>query len=50
MNKVRITGLALFLIGIVIQFMFDHDAIDFISGLFFGGGLVLLFTGKIGRS
>jgi multisubunit Na+/H+ antiporter MnhG subunit len=48
MNKIRILGLVILVIGIIIQFAFENDGNDFISGLLIGIGVVLLITGKIG--
>ena len=47
MNKIRIIGLAILVIGIIIQFAPENDATDFISGLLIGIGL--LITGKVGK-
>jgi hypothetical protein len=47
MNKTRIIGLVILVIGIIIQFTLENDATDFISGLSIGIGIGLLLTGKI---
>lgn len=49
MNKIRIIGLVILIVGIIIQFALEDDALDFISGLLIGGGVGLLITGKVGR-
>jgi hypothetical protein len=49
MNKIRIIGLVILLIGIVIKFAVKNDAIDFISGILFGAGIGLNMTGKVGK-
>ncbi len=49
MNKIRYIGLAVLIIGIIIQFTLENDAIDLISGLLIGVGIGLLLTGKIGK-
>lgn len=49
MNKIRIIGLIILIVGIIIQFTLENDATDFISGLSIGGGIGLLLTGKIGK-
>jgi hypothetical protein len=49
MNKIRIIGLAILVIGIIIQFAPENDATDFISGLLIGIGIGLLITGKVGK-
>lgn len=46
MNKIRIIGLVLLIIGISIQFTLKNDATDFISGILVGGGIGLVLTGK----
>jgi hypothetical protein len=50
MNKIRIIGLVILVVGIIIQFALENDATDFISGLLIGGGIGLLITGKVGKS
>ena len=50
MNKIRIIGLVILVIGIIIQFALENDATDFISGLLIGGGIGLIITGKVGKS
>lgn len=49
MNRTRIIGLVILSIGIIIQFVLENDATDFISGFFIGGGIVLVITGKVGK-
>ncbi|WP_299782979.1 hypothetical protein, partial [uncultured Formosa sp.] len=50
MNKIRIIGLVILVVGIIIQFALENDATDFISGILIGGGIGLLITGKVGKS
>lgn len=45
MNKTRIIGLVILVIGIVIIFVIENDAIDFISGMLIGAGIGVLLTG-----
>jgi len=49
MNKVRIIGLVILILGIIIQFTIENDAIDLISGILIGIGIGLLLTGRIGK-
>ncbi len=49
MNKVRIIGLVILILGIIIQFTLENDAIDMISGVLIGFGIGLLITGRIGK-
>jgi hypothetical protein len=49
MNKIRITGLVLIIVGIIIQFTLVNDMTDFISSALIGGGAGLLITGKISK-
>jgi len=46
MNKTRIIGLTIIIIGIIIPFTLETNATDFISGIFTGLGIGFLFTGK----
>ncbi len=47
MNKIRIIGLIMLIIGIILQFSFESDGTDFFTGLLAGGGIGLLITGQI---
>jgi type III secretory pathway component EscU len=47
MNKVRIIGLVLLIVGIIIQFTMENDMTDFISAARIGAGCGLLVTGKV---
>ncbi|WP_161804640.1 MULTISPECIES: hypothetical protein [Lacinutrix] len=49
MNKTRIIGLVLLVIGIIIQFTLENDATDFISGVLIGIGIGLVITGKVSK-
>lgn len=46
MNKIRILGLILLIIGIILQYSLENDGTDFLTGLFVGGGIGLLLTGR----
>ena len=46
MNKIRIIGLIMLIGGIILQYAFENDGIDFLTGLFVGGGIILLITGQ----
>jgi len=47
MNKVRIIGLIILIIGLITQFTIENNVTDFISAAFIGGGFTLLLVGKI---
>ena len=47
MNRIRIIGLIILIIGIILQFSFENDGTDFLTGLLIGGGIGLLMTGQI---
>jgi hypothetical protein len=49
MNKTRIIGFVLFTIGVILQLTLENDLTDFLSGLFIGGGIGLLVTGRVKR-
>lgn len=49
MNKTRIIGLILLIIGIALYFYFKNEEADFVGGLIIGIGIGLLFTGKTGN-
>lgn len=49
MNRIRIFGLIILIIGIILHFSFKNDGIDFLTGLLIGGGIALLLTGKVGK-
>jgi len=46
MNKTRILGIIMLIIGISLFYTFDNDGIDFIFGILFGAGLLLTITGR----
>jgi len=50
MNKIRVIGLVILIIGIIIQFALENDTTDFVSGLLIGAGIGLILTGKVGRT
>lgn len=45
MDKIRIIGLLLLIVGIFSQLMIENDLTDFISGVLIGAGLGLLLIG-----
>jgi len=47
MNKIRIIGLVLLIIGTIIQFTLESDITDFISAAGIGAGIGLLLTGRV---
>ena len=47
MNKIRIIGLVLLIVGVVFQFAIENDLTNFISAAFIGAGIGLLATGRI---
>ncbi len=47
MNKIRIIGLVLLIVGVIFQFIMENDITDFISAIFIGGGIGLLVTGRV---
>lgn len=48
MNKTRIMGLLILLVGITVRFVLEKDMVDFISGLMVGLGIGLILVGRIG--
>ncbi len=49
MNKTRITGFILLIIGAALYFYFENEEADFVGGLIIGIGIGLLFSGHIGN-
>ena len=49
MNRIRIIGLIMLIIGIILRFSFENDGTDFLTGFLVGGGIGLLLTGRIGN-
>ena len=47
MNKTRIIGLIILVIGIILFYIYDGDAIGMIAGLLCGLGIGFLLTGRI---
>ena len=47
MNRIRIIGLIMLIIGIILHFSFENDGTDFLIGILAGGGIILLITGRI---
>ncbi|WP_164721469.1 hypothetical protein [Maribacter sp. MJ134] len=50
MTKVRIIGFTILVLGIVVKFVIQNDATDFVSGIFIGAGIGLLLTGKVRKT
>ncbi len=48
MNKVRMIGIVLLLVGILISFVYykEENEHEFIAGVFVGAGAVLMMTAK----
>jgi len=46
MNKTRILGVIMLIIGIILFYSFDNDGIDFVFGILVGAGLLLTLTGR----
>ena len=46
MNKNRMLGVIILIIGIILFYSFDNDGIDFIFGVLVGLGLLLTLTGR----
>ena len=49
MNRIRIIGSIMLIIGIILHFSFENDGTDFLTGFLVGGGIGLLLTGRIGN-
>ena len=47
MNKVRILGIVILLIGASEMYFCENDLIDFIAGTFVGAGFIFTLTGRI---
>jgi hypothetical protein len=47
MDRIRIIGLILLIIGVILPFAFENDGTDFFCGLLVGGGIGLFITGQI---
>lgn len=50
MNKVRISGILLFISGILLFVFYDNDGIDFAFGFLTALGLILAITGKLRKT
>jgi hypothetical protein len=50
MNKTRIIGLVIIIIGIVIKYALENDATDFVSGILTGIGIGLILKGKFRKT
>jgi hypothetical protein len=46
MNKARILGISLIIIGIVLDYSFDNDGTDFAFGFLISAGLILTIAGR----
>ena len=49
MNKIRIIGLLILVIGLIVKFNFKNDVPSFIIGLLIGIGIALLSRGRFGK-
>ena len=47
MNKVRILGIVLLILGVSLFLIYDNDGIDFAFGFLSALGMVLAITGKL---
>ena len=46
MNKARISGITLIIIGIVLDYSFDNDGTDFAFGVLISAGLILTIADR----
>ncbi|WMN11246.1 hypothetical protein QYS49_37700 [Marivirga salinae] len=46
MNSKNIISIVMIIAGITLNFSFENEGIDFLTGLLIGGGVGLLFTSK----
>jgi len=46
MNKARILGITLIIIGIVLIYLFDNDGTDFAFGFLISAGIILIVAGR----
>lgn len=46
MNRKRIIGVVILIIGVIVRFFLENDVTDFISGILVGLGIGLLITGR----
>ena len=46
MNKTRLIGLIIMIIGIVIHSKLENDLTDFITGFLLAAGIIILVSGK----
>ncbi len=47
MNRVRITGILLIILGIILACSFENDLADFFMAIFMVSGVIFLITGRI---
>jgi len=47
MNKTRILGISLFIIGVVAQLSIENDLVDFISAILIGLGIGIIISGRL---
>jgi hypothetical protein len=47
MNKTRIFGISLFIIGVIAQLSIENDLVDFISGILIGLGIGIIISGRL---
>lgn len=50
MNRLRIFGTIILLIGVFLNSYLNNDGIDFVSGILVGLGIGLIITGRILKS
>jgi hypothetical protein len=46
MNKIRIFGIVLVLLGFILVYSFDNSGVDFLFGFLISLGVILLISGK----
>jgi hypothetical protein len=49
MNKVRLIGFIILVTGIIINYAFDYESLDFLTGILIGIGIGLIVIGRIGK-
>lgn len=47
MNKLRLIGLGMLIVGVVLTIAFESRVVDFVAGIVGGFGLVWLITGRM---
>ena len=49
MNRIRIIGAIILLIGILLNIYLENEVVDFLSGLLIGLGIGLILTGRFSK-